>query len=136
MALTLATGYCRVIGTSMLAILIIDARPACAERLGGSELKSFIAGKRVYLKVPLGGEFPMYYAASGKVDGSGDAVGLGRFLKPNDTGRWWIDGDRLCQKWTSWYDGKPFCFTVDKTSAGTISWVRDDGYAGTARVAE
>ncbi|MBY0612517.1 MAG: hypothetical protein K2P80_10065 [Beijerinckiaceae bacterium] len=112
------------------------ASPVAAQRLSGQQLTGFIAGKRVYLKVPLGGEMPLYYAASGKVDGSGEAVGLGRFLKPSDSGRWWVDGDRLCQKWSTWYDGKPFCFTIDRTGDSTIAWVREDGYAGTARVGE
>ena len=115
---------------------ICTSLPLAAQPLSGPQLSSFISGKRVYLKVPLGGEFPLYYAASGKVDGSGEAAGLGRLVKPSDSGRWWVAGDRLCQKWSTWYDGKPFCFTIDKTGESTIAWVRDDGYAGTARVGE
>ena len=107
-----------------------------AEMLAGRELKEFVSGKRVYLKVPLGGEFPLYYSAAGRVDGSGDAVGLGRFLKPKDSGQWWVDGGKLCQKWMTWYDGKSFCFTVQKTGPNSLAWVRDDGYAGSARVGD
>ncbi len=109
---------------------------AHADLLKGGDLKQAVSGKRIYLAVPLGGEFPLYYASSGRVDGSGEAAGLGRFLKPNDSGRWWVDGSKLCQKWQSWYDGKTFCFTINKVSDSKIAWTRDDGYAGTARIGD
>lgn len=108
-----------------------DGRP-----LAGNELRRAIAGKRVYLAVPLGGEFPLYYRPDGRVDGSGETVGLGRFLKPTDSGRWWVDGSRLCQQWQSWYSGKVFCFTVSEHGPGRIAWERDDGEKGIARLAE
>ena len=104
------------------------------EPLAGSALKSFISGKRIYLATPLGGEIPLNYRANGVVDGSGDAVGLGRYMTPKDSGRWWVSGNRLCQKWKEWYKGRTFCFTVDKLSDNKIRWVRDDGKSGIARV--
>ena len=107
---------------------------AQAEPLSGKDLKAFVAGRHVYLKVPLGGEVPLLYSADGTVDGSGESAGLGRFLKPTDTGRWWVEGENLCQKWSTWYNGKRFCFTVDRTSETTMAWTRDDGYSGTARI--
>ena len=117
----------------MLALALL-AVPAAAEKLSGAALQSFISGKRVYLAVPLGGELPLTYHRGGMVDGSGEAVGLGRYMTPKDSGRWWVSGDRLCQKWKQWYKGRTFCFTVTKTSANTIRWVRDDGKSGTARL--
>lgn len=107
---------------------------ASAETLSGAALKSYIAGKRIYLQVPLGGELPLNYRKSGRVDGTGEAVGLGKYMAPKDSGRWWVSGNRLCQKWQQWYDGKTFCFTVTKISDGRIRWVRDDGKSGVARV--
>jgi hypothetical protein len=104
--------------------------------LAGDELRRAIAGKRVYLAVPLGGEFPLFYRNDGRVDGSGEAVGLGRFLKPSDSGRWWVDGQKLCQKWQTWYDGRVFCFTVTPRGSDRIAWVRDDGEKGVARLAD
>jgi len=104
--------------------------------LSGSDLKGLIAGKRVYLAVPAGGEFPLYYRADGRVDGTGEAIGLGRFLKPKDSGRWWIEGSRLCQQWQSWYDGKEFCFTIRTAGLNWIFWVRDDGLSGAARIGQ
>ena len=124
-------GVCAAIAASAMLALPAGA----GENLAGGALKKLVSGKRVYLAAP-GGEFPINYRASGKVDGSGEALGLARFLQPKDSGRWWVDGERLCQQWTSWYGGKQFCFTVQSTGPGAINWRRDDGYAGTARIAE
>lgn len=104
--------------------------------LSGDAIRKLISGKRVYLAVPLGGEFPLRYQPNGIVAGSGDGVGLGRFMQPKDDGRWWVADNRLCQQWKSWYDGKTFCFTISQTGPKTIAWKRDDGYAGTARIVD
>lgn len=107
---------------------------ASAEMLSGAALKSFVSGKRIYLAVPLGGELPLTYRSNGRVDGTGEAVGLGKYMTPKDSGRWWVSGNKLCQKWQEWYKGRTFCFTVTKLSDSKIRWVRDDGKSGTARV--
>jgi hypothetical protein len=107
---------------------------AAGEALSGAALKSFVSGKRIYLAVPLGGEIPLNYRRNGQVDGSGEAAGLGRYMTPKDKGRWWVSGNRLCQKWQEWYDGRTFCFTVTKLSDSRIRWVRDDGKSGVSRV--
>ena len=119
-----------------IALSLVLAVPAAAsgETLSGSALKSFISGKRIFLQVPLGGELPLTYRTNGRVDGTGEAAGLGRYMTPKDSGRWWVNGNKLCQKWQEWYDGKTFCFTVTKISDSRIRWVRDDGRSGTARV--
>jgi len=133
---TLTRGRARrfCLGLAAAALLGLQAGGAGAEPLAGHQLKSFIAGKRVYLAVPLGGEIPLTYRANGVVDGSGEAAGLGRYMTPKDSGRWWVAGDRLCQKWQQWYDGKTFCFSVTRLSDDRIRWVRDDGRSGTARL--
>ncbi len=122
----------------LLALATFAALPhyAGAQQLEGAQLKKLINGKRIYLSVPLGGEFPLYYKKGGTVDGSGEATGLGRTMKPNDSGRWWVEGPKLCQKWQTWYDGKVFCFTINKTAEAKIAWTRDDGYSGTARIGD
>ena len=107
---------------------------AADEALAGAALKSFVSGKRIYLAVPLGGEIPLTYRRNGQVDGTGEAAGLGKYMTPKDKGRWWVSGNRLCQKWQEWYDGRTFCFTVTKISDSRIRWVRDDGKSGVARV--
>lgn len=121
---------------SVIALATFAASAAAAENLAGDELKRTISGKEVYLATPFGGEFPLNYRSNGVVDGSGKAIGLGKFMQPTDSGRWWVEGQKLCQKWTSWYDGKPFCFTVQSAGENKISWVRDDGLKGTARIGD
>ena len=124
-----------MLALALAAPLVLPAQASSAgEALAGDALRSFIAGKRIYLAVPLGGEIPLTYRRNGVVDGSGEAVGLGKYMTPKDRGRWWVAGDRLCQKWQQWYDGRTFCFTVRKLSGNSIQWVRDDGKRGVARV--
>jgi hypothetical protein len=125
----------------LVASVVLPSEQARANSSGertleGSDLRRAVSGKRIYLSTPFGGEFPLFYRADGRVDGSGEAVGLGRFLKPNDSGRWWVDGARLCQQWQTWYDGRVFCFRVSDKGPGRIGWVRDDGEKGIARVGE
>ncbi len=115
---------------------IIFAFPALAssERYSSDEIRSGIIGRQIFLQTPFGGEFPLNYRLSGGVDGSGEALGLGRFVKPNDKGRWWIDSDRLCQKFRNWYDGKPMCFELYHVKDGQLKWIRNDGETGLARI--
>ncbi|MFM8700181.1 MAG: hypothetical protein ACKOC1_02115 [Hyphomicrobiales bacterium] len=105
--------------------------------LTGEAIRETVSGKRIYLAIPFGGEFPLYYQRDGRVDGSGEAVGLGRFLRPTDSGKWWIEKETLlCQQWTSWYDGRKFCFELRKLQGDKLAWFRDDGEKGTARIGD
>ncbi len=130
MRTTLLMSFCA------LSVAALAGSSARAEDLGGAELKDRISGRQVYLATPFGGEFPLNYRSDGTVDGSGKAIGLGRFMQPTDSGSWWVDGSKLCQKWKSWYAGKQFCFTIRSTGPAQIAWTRDDGLTGTARIAQ
>ena len=112
------------------------AAPAAADTRAksGRAIQSAVNGKRIYLQTPLGGEFPLYYRRDGVVDGSGEALGLGRFMAPKDSGKWWIADNRLCQQWQEWYDGKRQCFVLQRTGDTTLYWKRDDGLEGEARI--
>lgn len=127
-------GETKILG--MLSAIAVSLMPvaASAEQLSGDELKQFVAGKRVYLATPFGGEFPLNYKQSGTVTGDGTALGLGRFLAPKESGKWWVRGENLCQQWPTWYDGKPTCFQIRKTGERSLNWVRDDGRSGKARI--
>jgi len=124
--------------SAALAACLVAAGPATVlaqgSQLSGSQIRDTVAGKRVYLSTPFGGEFPLYYKVNGTVDGSGKALGLGRYMRPTDSGKWWINGNELCQQWTSWYDGKTFCFTLADGESARLYWTRDDGLSGKARV--
>ncbi|WP_210272589.1 hypothetical protein [Chthonobacter rhizosphaerae] len=133
-------GCARRIGAAALAaaILALSAGQAAAERppMTSAEIKRTVNGKRIYLQTPFGGEFPLYYRADGVVDGSGEALGLGRFMAPKDSGKWWVKDDRLCQQWQEWYDAKQQCFILERTGDTTLYWKRDDGLEGEARVGQ
>lgn len=123
------------IAGAAFGLVVGGASGADAKELSGTEIQNTVGGKRIYLATPLGGEFPLNYRSNGRVDGDGRASGLGRFAAPTDSGRWWIAGDRLCQQWQEWYDGRQFCFTLTQESETRLRWVRDDGLSGRARIA-
>ena len=119
------------------SILLNGPSLASADQaLAGDALKRAVSGKRIYLATPLGGEFPLNYHVDGRIDGQGPASGLGRFVRPNDSGRWWLAGGKVCQQWTNWYDGKTFCFVLRKVDETRLAWDRDDGLSGIARVGQ
>lgn len=125
--------------TFMRFILIVlatlfAAQSAQAATFSADEIRSDIVGHTIYLATPLGGEFPLNYRPGGQVDGDGEALGIGRWVQPNDTGRWWIDGNRLCQQFDNWYNGSPMCFTLTRTGDRSLDWLRDNGESGTARI--
>ncbi|WP_245268005.1 hypothetical protein [Rhizobium sp. 42MFCr.1] len=98
----------RLITTMIADVLGVTSSQAAAERCTAQDIRDGIVGRRIFLAVPFGGEFPLKYWE----DGRGEALGLGRFAKPNDTGNWWIQADRLCQRFRSWYGGTPMCFDL------------------------
>ena len=51
----------------------------------------------------------------------------------SDSGKWWVADDQLCQQWSSWMDGKTYCYKLTRNGS-TVQWVRNDGRSGTARV--
>ena len=110
------------------------ATPSHASSFSGGEIRSDIIGHTVYLATPFGGEFPLNYRSNGSVDGDGEALGLGRWVQPKDTGRWWISGDQLCQQFDNWYNGTPMCFELTRTGSNTLRWLRDNGESGRARI--
>lgn len=116
---------------SLATVTPADAR----QELSGPQIKSMITGKRIFLRVPLGGEFPLRYLPNGSVSGDGSSLGLGKYMAPKETGRWWVQNDQLCQQWESWYKGKVACFQLFQTGENKLYWKRNDGKSGRARLA-
>jgi hypothetical protein len=106
---------------------------AAADKLSNSEIKSLVGGKKVFLATRWG-EFPLYYAPNGRVTGDGTGMGLARYFAPKETGQWYVDNNRLCQRFPTWYKGKTSCFTLTRTGENKLRWRRDDGYSGSARI--
>ncbi len=107
---------------------------ANASNLTASEIKQKVIGKRVFLATRFGVEFPLVYKTNGSVTGDGTGTGLGRFFAPKETGNWWIKGNRLCQKFPTWYDGRTQCFQLTETGRNKLTWKTDDGRSGVASI--
>ena len=107
------------------------AEPA---QLAGDELRQAVSGKTVYLNIS-GFELPISYATNGRMSGkmSTVAASFSRGDGAQDRGKWWVAGDQLCQQWTSWMDGKAYCYRLTRDGS-TVRWVRNDGRSGTARI--
>ncbi|MGH6833496.1 MAG: hypothetical protein ACRECM_10845, partial [Methyloceanibacter sp.] len=75
------------------------------------------------------------YAANGRMSGkmSTVAASFSRGDGAQDRGKWWVAGDQLCQQWTSWMDGKAYCYRLTREGS-TVHWARNDGRSGTARI--
>ena len=116
--------------------LALPATASVAEpaQLAGDELRQAISGKTVYLNIS-GFELPINYAANGRMSGkmSTVAASFSRGDGAQDRGKWWVANDQLCQQWTSWMDGKAYCYRLTRDGA-TVRWVRNDGRSGTARI--
>ncbi len=122
-----------------LVVAMALALPATAARaepvtLSGNVLREAISGKIVFLNIS-GFELPISYAANGRMSGKMSAVAasFARGDGAQDRGKWWVAGDQLCQQWSSWMDGKSYCYRLTRDGA-TVRWVRNDGRSGTARI--
>jgi hypothetical protein len=133
-SMAIRTGNTGCHAAAFFVAVMMGASPAMANQLDDEAIKARVTGKRIYLAAPMGGEFPLFYRPDGYVDGSGEAVGLGRLARPKDNGRWWVKSDRLCQKWQTWYEGKAMCFTLTDLGGSKLRWVQDNGDTGIARI--
>lgn len=125
------------VATLALGASLADVAAAAETKsasLAGEELRKAVSGKTVYLKIS-GFELPIRYSPSGSMTGSMSTVAaaLARGDGASDRGKWWIVGDQLCQRWTSWMEGKSYCYQLTLKGA-SVRWVRNDGRSGTARI--
>jgi hypothetical protein len=107
--------------------------PASAQELEGEAIRELVSGKTVHLR-SYGLEMPLRYGTNGVVSGDISGISIARMFAPKEQGKWWIEGRQLCQQWKSWYEGKTLCFTIRKTGERSISWTRQDGFSGEARI--
>ena len=119
---------------AVVSLCLFYPMQAHADVLSAKEIKQTVIGKRVLLATRYGIEFPLVYKSSGTVAGDGSGTGLGKFFAPKETGKWWIKGQELCQKFPTWYDGRTQCFTLEKIGGGKLKWQSKDGRSGTARI--
>ena len=119
------------VGLALPATAGLSAEP---EKLAGDALRQAVSGKTVYLNIS-GFELPILYAPNGRMTGKMGTVAasFSRGDGASDSGKWWVADDQLCQKWTSWMDGKQYCYKLTRLGAN-VNWVRHDGHTGTARI--
>lgn len=125
------------IGALVLAVsLALPATASLADpvALSGDTLRKAVSGKTVFLNIS-GFELPINYAANGRMTGKMGAVAasFARGDGAQDRGKWWVAGDQLCQQWSSWMEGKSYCYRLTRQGA-TVRWVRNDGRSGSARI--
>jgi len=122
-----------IVLAASIALPVLPAAAASVS-LAGDELRQAISGKTVYLNIS-GFELPIRYAANGRMKGSMGAVAasFSRGDGASDSGKWWVDNDQLCQKWSSWMDGKSYCYKLTR-NGNQVRWQRNDGRSGTARI--
>lgn len=111
------------------------AWPAFAEPqpIAGHAIRETFAGSSIRLDTPLAATVPIHYAINGQV--TGEAGNLSWVLgSATDTGRWWVEKDRLCHKWTTWFEAENQCLRL-RQEGDRLFWVRDDGKTGTATFA-
>lgn len=123
----------RIILAMAVAGFATASSAANNDLLNGAELRDAVAGKTVYLKSS-GIVLPISYRSNGTMSGRLQAFAAALAGgSPVDSGRWWIKGNQLCQKWSRWLGGKSYCYTLSR-SGQTVRWVRNDGRSGTARL--
>lgn len=119
---------------SLIAVGVFGiAIPAVAAPVGvsGEVLRESVPGSTIEVNSPLGA-LPIHHREDGRL--YGEARGLAFFLGAStDTGRWWIADDRLCHKWTKWFDAETHCLTLAQDGT-RVFWRRDDGKTGTATI--
>ena len=121
---------------AIIAALIFGAVYAsAATTLSGDALRGAITNKTVFLKIS-GFELPIQYSSAGTMKGSMGTVAAAFVTGDgsSDRGRWWVAGNQLCQKWSTWMEGQPYCYTLSRNGSH-VRWVRNDGRSGTARIA-
>jgi len=108
---------------------------AGAEALSGSDLKRALSGKTVHLSTPLGVTVPIRYRSDGTMSGRAATILVQYVGSKSDRGRWWIKGDRVCQKWSQWLERKAYCCSFRKNGS-RVFWRRSDGRTGTATISQ
>ena len=125
-----------VIAAGLLTVSNATSKDITGKNMSAKDIRHDIIGRTIFLAAPVTGEFPLNYRKNGVVDGEGAALGLGRFVKPNDTGKWWIEGNKLCQQFKTWYNGAKRCFSLVRLDTSSVKWILGNGDTGIARIGD
>jgi hypothetical protein len=124
----------KTLAAILISTVCLGKVSAASQELDGPAINNLITGQTVRLNTPIGISLPLRYRTDGVVEGDISGFSAARLFVPKEQGRWWIEDNSLCQKWPTWYKGRQFCFKITLLGTQKISWLRDDGFSGTARV--
>ena len=97
-------------------------------------LQRLLSGRKVHLTTSLGATIPMHFRADGSL--SGHANGYAFYLgSQTDTGKWWIESDKICTKWSRWLDRDTMCIRITGKRGERYFWRSDEGKTGSAQIA-
>ncbi len=108
----------------MLPILVLAAcadappPPQFGPALGAGELRAATADKRYRATTPRGRTLVVTYRADGTMELGGASADIGRYR---------IEGERLCSRWSVLNEGEETCHTVHPTPDGKLLWRNGDG---------
>jgi hypothetical protein len=125
----------RILLTAVLAVSAATVSQAANfGELNGSGVRKALTGKTVFLSAS-GIVLPIAYRGNGTMSGKlqASSAALAGSASTQDSGRWWISKNQLCQRWNRWQGGKSFCYKLSRNGANVL-WVRNDGRRGTARI--
>jgi hypothetical protein len=98
--------------------LLAAAPPAAADpALSPAELRAELTGAPILWWEAEGWRRGSLYLAP---DGAAE-IGLDGPAPATDTGRWRLDGDRLCTVWTTLRGGEERCYRVERAGAGRFA---------------
>lgn len=97
----------------------------------GDALQRMVSGRTIVLDTPVGG-VPIVYQANGTLAGKANGLQQAAGLK-SDSGRWWIDNQKVCQQWNTWLEGRQYCYQM-RFEGRLVHWTRSDGRTGTAKL--
>jgi hypothetical protein len=94
----------------MLGVQAAQAQGKPQGALSGAAIKKYFSGTRIYGTTPSGKTWLIDFYANGTFRGA--------VPKGEDIGKWWIEGDTLCRKWSAWenqtvgHSKKQACFWI------------------------
>ena len=121
------------LGATLVAFTVSAAAASKGKPLNSSSAKRVLTGSANLFPTPLGGGFRINYGRGGKLSGSSSVFSVNSSWGSKDRGRWWVRKGQVCQKWNTWYKGKPYCFKL-RLDGKTVYWTRNDGLSGKAKL--
>jgi hypothetical protein len=128
MSRTVTSAACALAAATWLTA---DVALAEFKSLDEAALREAVVGKTLRLQTRME-TIPITFRSDGSMSGRAPDL-IGYLGRGQDTGRWWIAANKLCQKWNIWLDAQAYCFAL-RQSGATVQWHRDDGLRGVLTV--